>query len=67
MPKFIHGTDKGNAVITALVLILVLSLITLSFIPRIITTKQFAHKYKASVIRNIELSNMEIMGNYEFN
>jgi len=67
MLKFIHGTDKGNAVITALVLILALSLITLSFIPRIITTKQFAQKYKASVIRNIELSNMEIMSNYEYN
>jgi competence protein ComGC len=61
MRKFIRGTDKGNAVITALVLIMVLSLITLSLIPRIISTKQFAHKYKASIIRNIELSNREIM------
>jgi competence protein ComGC len=69
MPKFILGTDKGNAVITVLVLIMVLSLITLSFIPRIISTKQFAQQYKASIIRNIELSNREIreiMRNYEF-
>jgi len=66
MPKFIRGTDKGNAVITVLVLILVLSLITLSFIPRIMSTKQFAQRYKADVIRNIELSNMEIMRDYEF-
>jgi Tfp pilus assembly protein PilX len=67
MPKFIRGTDRGNAVITVLVLIMVLSLITLSAIPRIMSTKQFAHKYKANVIRNIELSNGEIMRNYEFN
>jgi competence protein ComGC len=67
MPKFIRGTDKGNAVITVLVLIMVLSLITLSSIPRIIATKQFAHKYKASVIRDIERSNREIIKNHEFN
>jgi len=67
MLKFIRGTDKGNGVITVLALIMVLSLITLSFIPRIISTKQFAHKYKAIVIRNIELSNREIMINYEPN
>ena len=70
MLKYIRGTDKGSAVITALVLIMVLSLITLSLIPRIMSTKQFAHKYKANVIRNIELSNREIreiMINYESN
>jgi hypothetical protein len=63
--KFIRGTDKGNAVITALVLIMVLSSVTLSLIPRILSTKQFALKYKAIVIHNIELSNKEIMKNYE--
>jgi Tfp pilus assembly protein PilX len=65
MPKFIRGTDRGNAVITALVLIMVLSLITLSSIPRIISTRQYAHKYKASIIHDIEHSNREIMRNYE--
>jgi len=67
MRKLIRGTDKGNAVITALILIMVLSLITLSLIPRIMSTKQFAQKYKANVIRGIELSNKEIISNYEFN
>jgi len=65
MLKLIHGTDRGNAVIKAMVLIMVLSLITLSLIQRIISTKQFARKYKAGVIHSIELSNMEIMRNYE--
>jgi len=63
--KFIRGTDRGNAVITVLVLIMVLSSVTLSLIPRILSTRQLAHKYKASVVHNIELSNMEIMTNYE--
>jgi type II secretory pathway component PulK len=63
--KFTRGTDRGNAVITVLVLIMVLSSVTLSLIPRILSTKQFAHKYKASVVQNIKLSNMEIMTNYE--
>jgi competence protein ComGC len=67
MLKFIRGTDRGNAVITALVLIMVLSLVVLSFVPRIMTTKQFAYKYKANVIRNIELLNREIIRNYDFN
>jgi len=65
MVKFIRGTDRGNAVITALVLIMVLSLVTLSLIPRMLSTKQFARKYKASVIHKVELSNMEIVKNYE--
>jgi len=63
--KFIRGTDRGNAVITVLVLIMVLSSVTLSLIPRILSTRQFTNKYKASVVHNIELSNMEIMANYE--
>jgi competence protein ComGC len=67
MLKFIRGTDRGNAVITVLVLIMVLSLVVLSFVPRIMTVKQFAHKYKANVIRDIELSNREIIIKYEFN
>jgi len=63
--KFIRGTDRGNAVITVLVLIMVLSSVTLSLIPQILSTRQFAHKYKAAVVHNIELSNTEIMANYE--
>jgi type II secretory pathway component PulK len=63
--KFIRGTDRGNAVITVLVFIMVLSSITLSLIPRILSTRQLAYKYKTSVVHNIELANMEIIANYE--
>jgi len=65
MLKFIRGTDRGNAVITVLVLIMVLSSVTLSLIPRILSTKQFAHKYKANVVHNIELTNVEIIKSHE--
>jgi len=64
--KFIRGTDRGNAVITVLVLIMILSSVTLSLIPQILSTRQLAHKYKAIVVHSIELSNMEIIADYEF-
>ena len=67
MLKFIHGTDKGNVFMTALVLIMVLSIFFLSFVPRIISVKQFSHDYKINVIREIEQSNKEILGSYDFN
>ena len=66
MRIFIHGTDKGNAVLTALILIIILSTIFMSLIPRIITTKRFALEYKVQVIRNIEQSNEEILNLYDF-
>jgi hypothetical protein len=67
MPKFIHGTDKGNAVLIAMVLIMVLSGIAISLVPRIGSIKRFAHAYKAEVIRGIEQSNREILGSYDTN
>ena len=66
MPKFIRGTDEGNAVMTALILILALSFIFMSTVPRIITLKRYAYEYKAKVIRDIEQSNREILNRYDF-
>jgi hypothetical protein len=57
--------DKGNAMLIALVLIMVLSTIFIAFVPRITATIRFAREYKAQVIRNIEQSNMEIMNLYD--
>ena len=65
MLKFIRGTDKGNAVMTALVLVLALSFIFMSMIPRIISLKRYANEYKAKVIRDIEHSNREILNKYD--
>ena len=66
MRIFIHGTDKGNAVLTALVLIIILSTIFVSLVPRIIAIKQFAHEYKTQVLHSIEQSNREILNLYDF-
>ena len=65
MQTFFHGTDKGNAAITALVLILVLSTVFLSLLPRITAVKRYAKEYRAKVILSIEQSNREIMNQYD--
>jgi len=67
MLKFIHGTDRGNAVLTALILIMVLSTVFMSLVPRIVAMKKYAGEYKANVIGNIEQSNREIMSRYDLN
>jgi len=67
MQKFFRGNDRGNAVMTALVLIIILSSFFVSFVPRIISTKQFAMEYKAEVIHGIERSNREITESHDFN
>ena len=61
----IHGTDKGNAVLTALVLILILSTIFISLAPRISSTKRYAYEYKAQVLRAIDQSNKEVILLYD--
>ena len=59
MQIFIHGTDKGNAVLLTLVLIIMLSAIFITVVPRVISLKQFSHEYKAQILRSIEQSNKE--------
>ena len=66
MRKFIHGTDEGNAVLTVLVLIMVLSTIFITLVPRISAVGKYAHEYKAQVLRTIEQSNAEILSLYDF-
>jgi len=65
MRTFIHGTDKGNAVMTALVLIMVLSSVFMSLVPRLTAVKSFSKEYKTRIIRSIEQSNKEIMKQYD--
>ena len=65
MRIFIRGTDKGNAMLTALVLIIVLSTIFISLVPRISGVKQYAAEYKAKTILSIEQYNKEVMNQYD--
>ena len=60
------GTDKGNAVFKALVLVMLLSSVFIAFVGRIDAVRQYAAKYKSEVLRSIEESNREIMIRYEF-
>ena len=66
MRIYTHGTDKGNAVLTALILIIVLSTIYITIVLRISAIKRFAYEYKTQVINSIEQDNREIMNLYDF-
>ena len=66
MRTFIRGTDKGNAVLIALILVMALSTVFISFIDRINAKKQYALEYKARVIQTIEQTNMEILNRHAF-
>ena len=61
----IRGTDRGNAVLTALILILVLSTVFISLAFRIGALKRYAHEYKAGVIHAIEETNRELADRYD--
>jgi competence protein ComGC len=65
MRIFFHGNDKGNAVLLSLVLIMVLSLLFLTLVPRITAIRRFSYTYKESVLNKIKKSNREIMERYD--
>ena len=65
MRIFIHGTDKGNAVLIVLIFIMVFSVIFISLTHRITATNRFAREYKAHIILDIEKSNREIVNLYD--
>jgi competence protein ComGC len=65
MRIFFHGNDKGNAVLLSLVLIMVLSLLFLTLVPRITAIRRFSYTYKESVLNEIKKSNREIMERYD--
>jgi type II secretory pathway component PulK len=65
MRIFIRGNDSGNAALTALVLVMVLSSVLFGLVPRISATKRYAAAYKEKVLRGIEQTNMEIKNRYE--
>ncbi|GHU96935.1 hypothetical protein FACS189483_01420 [Spirochaetia bacterium] len=61
----IRGNDRGNAILLSVSLILILSLIFVSLVPRIIALDTMAKTYKAAVIREIDEANREIMQTYD--
>jgi len=65
MRTFTHGTDKGNAVLSAIALIMILSTIFITIVPRIGAIRRYAQEYKALVISGIERENRRITGLYD--
>jgi len=65
MRTLTRGSDFGNAALTALVLIIILSTVFISFVPRIVSLKRYAREYKVQVIQTIEDENRRIINKYD--
>ena len=65
MRTFIHGNDKGNALLLSVVLIMALSIIFLSFVPRVTAVNRYANEYKDKVLLDIETANREVINRYD--
>jgi hypothetical protein len=65
MKTFLHGNDKGNAVLISVTLILIFSIAFLSFVPYMISMKRNAAEYKESIISDIKKSNEELIKEYD--
>ena len=66
MRIFIRGTDSGNATVMAMVLVMVLSSVFISFMARVNAAELFARDYKERVVAAIEESNREVLNRYDF-
>ena len=67
MRLYIHGSDRGNAILLSLILILSLSLVFLALLPRIAAVNKYAIEYKENVILKIQSENKEIKKRYDIN
>ena len=67
MQIFNHGNDRGNAVLTALILILLLSGLLITITGRIFAKEKELSRSKIQIINSILQNNSEIRSKYEFN
>jgi len=65
MRTFIHGSDRGNALLAAIILIMILATVFISFVPRITAVNNFAREYKVRALNAIEQENREIRERYD--
>ena len=65
MRTFIRGTDKGNAVLTAIALIMILTTLFITFVPRIFSVRRYALQYKERAINSIEEENRRLINLYD--
>ena len=59
------GNDKGNALLTALVLIFILSTVVMLLIQQVSTVRTYAQNYKDQVMDNIEQENRRVNNLYD--
>ena len=60
-----HGSDRGNAVLQALIMIMALSIIFLSLTLRINAAARYAHEYRERLLKTIQDANREIRERYD--
>ena len=65
MLQYTPGSDRGNAILLSLILILTISLIFLSLLPRVTAISKYATEYKENVILKIQSENREIITKYD--
>ena len=66
MQIFTRGNDKGNIMLMALILIIVLSTLFISISSKIAARNKFSSDYMTRVIQGIEQENKEIRERYDF-
>jgi hypothetical protein len=65
MRTLLRGSDRGNALAGAVVLLLAFSLVFLSLVPRVMATGQNARFFKERVLVQIEQENREIVQRHD--
>ena len=65
MRIFFRGSDKGNAVLTSLALIIIMSTLFITFVPRITANKSFSREYKTRILYDIAQKNREAIERYD--
>ena len=65
MRIFIHGNDRGNAMLSVIVLILVLSAFFITLTEQINVAEKTISKIKTGIIKEIEQQNREAMNGYD--
>ena len=56
----IHGIDKGHALLTTIIFIMVLSILSIALIPLISGTKIYAQQLKLHVLETIDQHNQAV-------
>ena len=65
MRIFFRGSDRGNVMLTALALIIMLSTLFITFVTRITATNNYSREYKTRLLHDIAQENREVIERYD--